>query len=108
VQTHYEGRKGLKDLGGRAAISEKTRPEETTTGKHGKCYQDPQEDPRAGIHEVSKWDVQWATKNDGPDTVDGSTPSEMEKETADMAGASNVEALAATTRGGGELWINLD
>jgi hypothetical protein len=32
---------------------------------------------------VSKLDVQWATKINGPDLVEGSTPSETEKEAAD-------------------------
>jgi hypothetical protein len=33
--------------------------------------------------------------------VEESTPSEKEKETADTVGAGNVEAPAATARGGG-------
>jgi hypothetical protein len=40
----------------------------------------------------------WVMKNKEMDLVEGSTPSEMEKETADAAGAGNVEAPAPTAR----------
>jgi hypothetical protein len=84
-----------------------------TFGKRRTNLQDPQEDPRAGIREVSKRDVQWVAEGEKqdlvegsaphrarrqvPDVVEGSTPSRTEKETADRAGAGNVEAPAPTT-----------
>jgi hypothetical protein len=67
--------------------------EASISGKGRTDLQDPQNDPRAGIHEASKWDVQRITKNDEPDIVEGTAPSKMEKETAHRAGASNVEAM---------------
>jgi hypothetical protein len=68
--------------------------EATVSGKRRTDLQDPQNDSRAGIHETSKWDVQGVTKNDEPDIVEGTAPSETEKETAHRAGAGNVEAPA--------------
>jgi hypothetical protein len=42
--------------------------------------QDSQEDPRAGICEASKRDVQQVAEGEEPDPVEGSDPSEAEKE----------------------------
>jgi hypothetical protein len=69
-----------------------------TSGKKSTDLRDPEGDPRAGIREARNRDVQRVTKNDGPDIVKGLTPSETEKETADRAGAGNVEAPAPTDR----------
>jgi hypothetical protein len=63
-----------------------------TSGKKRIDLQDRQEDRRAGIREARKRDVQRVTKDNGPDIVKGSTPSETEKETASRAGAGIVEA----------------
>jgi hypothetical protein len=49
------------------------------SGRRRTDLQDPQEDPRAEIHEASKEDVQRVTKNDGPDIVEGLTPSKWKK-----------------------------
>jgi hypothetical protein len=81
-----------------AAISEETRPEETTTEKHGKCYQDLQEVHWTGNCRVNCQIYCWATKNQRLDLVERSTTSKMEKATAGRAGVGNVEAPAPTAR----------
>jgi hypothetical protein len=69
-----------------------------TSGKMKTDLQDPQEDTRGRIREASKRDVQRVTKYDGWNIVERSTPSETEKETADRAGAGNVEASTSAAR----------
>jgi hypothetical protein len=68
--------------------------EEATTGKYGKRSQGFQENHGNGVRKASKLDVQRATKNDGTDLVEGSTPSKKEKETTVRAEAGNVETPA--------------
>jgi hypothetical protein len=53
-----------------------------TSGKKRTNLQDPQEDPGAAIREASRRNVQWVTKKQTLDLVEGQTPSETEEETA--------------------------
>jgi hypothetical protein len=62
--------------GGHRKVELKTA---VTSGKRKIDLQDPQDSPRAGIHEASKRVAQAVTKNDGPDIVEGSNSSETEK-----------------------------
>jgi hypothetical protein len=62
-----------------AAISEEIGPEEATTGRYGKCYQDLHEDHMTGDHEANCQMYCWVTRYDGPEIVEGFTPFEMEK-----------------------------
>jgi hypothetical protein len=61
---------------------------------------------------VNSRDFQQVAENQKFHLVEGSIPSETEKQIADTVGASNVEALAPTTRETKrELWLmimNLD
>jgi hypothetical protein len=50
-----------------------------TSGKRRTDLQDPQEDPRAGIHEANKWDVQRVSENEEMDLVERLVPSKNEK-----------------------------
>jgi hypothetical protein len=61
------------------------------SGKRRTDLQDPREDPRAGICEVSKQNVQWVSEMD---LVERSAPSETEKEILYGVGAGNVGASA--------------
>jgi hypothetical protein len=59
--------------------------------KRGDDQRDRQEGHRAGDGEASSSrNSQRVTKNDGLELVEGSTPSEAEKETADTGGTGNV------------------
>jgi hypothetical protein len=78
-----------------------------TSGKRRTDLQDSQEDPRPGIREASKWDVQWVIKNDGPDIVDRLNPSETaptrerereRKRTLDGPGLLKTSALKEGVR----------
>jgi hypothetical protein len=77
-------------------MSEETRPNETTTGKHGKSYQDLQEDDWTGDHEANCWITCWITKDQGLDIVEGSAPSETGEPTRSnsVRRAGNVGAPA--------------
>jgi hypothetical protein len=59
-----------------AALYEEMRPEEATTGKHGKCYQDLQEVHWTGNGDANCQIYCWATKNQRLDLVERSTPFE--------------------------------
>jgi hypothetical protein len=78
-----------------ATISEETRPEETTTGKHRKCYQDLQEDHWTGNREVNCQIYCWATKNQGLDLVEGSTTSETVEEPTHIVGVREAGDVGA-------------
>jgi hypothetical protein len=110
LQKQHEGKKGNKGSRWQAAAI----PEEEegnhdwhrrvelktaiTSGEGRNNLQDPQQEPRAGIHEASKLDIQWVTKNDGPDIVEELTLFKTEKEMAGRVGAGNVEAPAPRER----------
>jgi hypothetical protein len=64
------------------AISEKTRPEDATTGKHGKSWHDFQENYETGDRQANCRISSRITTDQEMDTVEGSTPSKAEKETA--------------------------
>jgi hypothetical protein len=50
-----------------------------TSGEKRTSLQDPQEDPRAGICEGSKRDLQWVSENEEMDLVERVTPNERKK-----------------------------
>jgi hypothetical protein len=59
--------------------------------------QDFQGDPRAEDCETSSRDFHWVAESEGLDIMEGSAPSEMEKETAYRVKAGNVGALATVS-----------
>jgi hypothetical protein len=61
-----------------------------TFGKRRTNLQDAQEDPRAGICEAGKWDVQRVLENGEMDLVERSAPSETKKEIVHGVGVGNV------------------
>jgi hypothetical protein len=65
-----------------AAISEETRPEEATTGKHGKSWHSFQENYKIGDHQANGQIYCWVADDEELDLVEGSAPSEAEKKTA--------------------------
>jgi hypothetical protein len=65
-----------------------------TSVKKRTDLQDPQEEPRAGIHQVSKQDFQLVLENKEMDLVERLAPSKMKKEIVHGVGAGNVEAPA--------------
>jgi hypothetical protein len=71
------------------------RPETAAVKQEG-IQQVFQRDPRAGDHEMSSWYFLLVAESEGLDTVEGSAPSETEKETAHGVVARNVEALATS------------
>jgi hypothetical protein len=56
-----------------------------TSGKKRTSLQDPQEDPRAEIHEESTRDVQRIAANPELESMEGLAPSEAEKEAVALA-----------------------
>jgi hypothetical protein len=66
-----------------------------TSGKKRTSQQDPEEDPKAGIHEASKRDVWWVSENEELDLVEMSAPSKTEKEAAYGVRAGDVGAPAS-------------
>jgi hypothetical protein len=65
-----------------------------TSGKRRTDLQDPQEDPRVGIHEASKWAVKRVSENEEMNLVERLGHSETKKEIIHRVGAGNVGAPA--------------
>jgi hypothetical protein len=59
-----------------------------TSGKRLTNLQDPQEDPRAGIHESSKQNAQQVAESEKPNLVEGSGPSRTRKHRSDFVECS--------------------
>jgi hypothetical protein len=81
-----------------ATTSKETRPEEATTGKHGKSYHDFQQNHETGDCQTNCQIYCWDAEDQEMDHVEGSTRSKMEKEMAGGAGAGIVEAQAPNDR----------
>jgi hypothetical protein len=71
-----------------------------TSGKKSTGLLDPQEDPRVGIREASKWDVQQVSENEEMDLLERLAPMKMKKEIMFGVRAGYMGALA--TPGGRE------
>jgi hypothetical protein len=69
------------------------RPETAVMKREG-IQHDPQGYPKAGVCKANSWILCRVTKDQGLDIVEGSAPSETERETAHGVGARNVGALA--------------
>jgi hypothetical protein len=74
-------------------MEQKTAP---TTGKYGKQRTGRWESHQTAVREASEWIVCRVTENEELYPVEGSAPSEDEKEFAYEAGAGNVEVPAST------------
>jgi hypothetical protein len=67
-----------------------------TTGKYGKQHTGLRANHRTTVHKASRRIICSVTENKELDRVEGSAPSEEEKEFAYEAGAGNVEVPAST------------
>jgi hypothetical protein len=70
-----------------------SRPE-TVAAKQEGIQQDLQGDPRAGDRETSRWDFKRIAESEGLDIVEGSAPSETQKEATHGVRAENVGGQA--------------